>query len=73
MQNEEGTVEMLYHQLRRRKSVRIVGEVYDSVRQVYRLEILFDVRFEAIQFVFEYGRQVKVSYKLYLMIQEDFH
>ncbi|WBW97258.1 helix-turn-helix transcriptional regulator [Oceanirhabdus sp. W0125-5] len=52
--------EELYNHLKRRKTIRIIEEAFDSSVKVYRLKILFDVEFEAMQFVFEYGNQIKI-------------
>lgn len=52
--------EELFNQLKRRKTIRIIEETFDSNAKVYHLKILFDVEFEAMQFVFEYGNQIKI-------------
>lgn len=52
--------EELYKHLKRRKSIRIIHETFKPRTRKYLLKILFDVEFEAMQFVFEYGNQVKV-------------
>ena len=52
--------ESIYKILKRRKSVRIIEETYDSMKEIYQVKILFDVEFEAMQFVFEWGNQIKI-------------
>ncbi len=52
--------EELGKQLKRRKSIRIIEEAFNSSTHVYRLKILFDIEFEAMQFVFEYGNRIKI-------------
>lgn len=50
----------IYKTLKRRKSVRIIDETYDSIKETYQVKILFDIEFEAMQFVFEWGNQTKI-------------
>lgn len=50
----------IYKQLKRRKSIRIIEENLDLSKQVYQVKILFDVEFEAMQFIFESGNQIKI-------------
>lgn len=52
--------EELYKQLKRRKSIRIIEEIFNPSMQIYLLKTLFDVEFEAMQFVFEYGNRIKI-------------
>lgn len=52
--------EEMHKHLKRRKSVRIIEESFAPSTQAYLVKILFDVEFEAMQFVFEYGNQIKI-------------
>ncbi|WDV44357.1 WYL domain-containing protein [Clostridiaceae bacterium M8S5] len=52
--------ESIYKILKKRKTVRIVNETYISTQKLYHVQIVFDVEFEAMQFVFEWGNQIKI-------------